>query len=78
MVHWEAKCAAVKPWFTNTQVHTHLTALRDLCDGGRQRQGTLLHGTLDMIRSNSLKCPSHHDGTALSQDTEHGECIFLL
>lgn len=68
MVHWEAKCAAVKPRpCKHTYMHTHLTPAQrgGLSDEGGQRPGRLLHGTLDMIRGHSLKYHCHFDDTAL-------------
>lgn len=77
MVHWEAKCTAVKPQLTNMRVHTHLTTLYDLSDERRQRQGRPLHGTLGMIRSNSPKCSCHHIDTILKSKTVSVVCSLL-
>lgn len=67
MVHWGAKCAAVKARpLANTRTHSHARThartrahLTPAWCGGRgdeggQRQARLLHATLDMIRGRSL------------------------
>lgn len=59
-VHWEAKCDAVRPYLTNTHTQTC-----GPCDQGGQRQGRVLHGTLDMIRSHSPKCLGQNNSTVL-------------
>lgn len=68
VVHWEAKCAAVKPCLANTHTHmyTHIWqqhSVSSMMRGDRDRVDSL-HGTLDMIRSHSQKCLCHYGGTA--------------
>lgn len=65
------RCQAVPRKHGYTHVHTHfMAAQRGLCDEQGQRQGRLLHGTLDMIRSAPVTIAGWHYGRG-AEHTEH-------